>query len=170
MYRIYDFPGFQMWDWKLVLYCVGFRYPAYKVDVHAFSEMLNLEWTESPTVNVFRGTNRQHLKIIKKNQQRKLSTVFRGINRICFKLIKKNRKMSTCNRLDLELRGSWPIMIQNSSRTLGHQLSNSFHIYLPISKNQSQATCWRMHYTRMSPILIVLFNTSREPRYQCHQH
>ena len=35
---------------------------------------------------------------------------FRGIYCLHLKLMKKNQKMSTCNQLDLETLGYWPIM------------------------------------------------------------
>ena len=37
----------------------------------------------------------------------------REIYGICLQLIKKNRKITTCNPLDLETVGSWPIMPKN---------------------------------------------------------
>jgi hypothetical protein len=44
---------------------------------------------------------------------RKITDHFRGIYRIYPNLIKENRRMSTCNRLDLETLGSQPIMPNN---------------------------------------------------------
>ena len=41
----------------------------------------------------------------------------RGMYRIYPKLKKKNRKMTTCNRLDLETLGFWPIL---SKKSPGH--------------------------------------------------
>ena len=40
---------------------------------------------------------------------RKITDRFRGIHRIFPNLMKENRRMSTCNRLDLQTRGSQPI-------------------------------------------------------------
>ena len=48
---------------------------------------------------------------------RKITDHFRGIYRIYLNLIKENRKMSTCNRLDLQTLGSQPIMPKNSPNT-----------------------------------------------------
>jgi hypothetical protein len=44
---------------------------------------------------------------------RKINDHFRGIYRIYPNLIKGNRRMSTCNRLDLQTLGSPPIMPKN---------------------------------------------------------
>ena len=44
---------------------------------------------------------------------RKITDLFRGIYRIYSNLIKENRRMSTCNRLDLETLGSQPVMPKN---------------------------------------------------------
>ena len=43
---------------------------------------------------------------------------FRGICKIYLKLIKKNRDITTCNRLDLETLGSWPVVCKNLLQTL----------------------------------------------------
>ena len=51
----------------------------------------------------------------------KTTDLLRGIQRQYLKSLKKNRKMSTCNRLDLETLGSQPIMPKNLPRTsVGH--------------------------------------------------
>jgi len=42
---------------------------------------------------------------------RKITDHFRGIYIIYPSLIKENRRMSTCNRLDLQTLGSWPIKL-----------------------------------------------------------
>ena len=42
---------------------------------------------------------------------RKITDHFRGIYRIYPNLMKKNRRMSTCNRLDLQTLGSQPIIM-----------------------------------------------------------
>ena len=53
----------------------------------------------------------------------KITDHFRGINKIYPNLIKENRKMSTCNRLDLQTLGCQPIdHAQKSSRSLGPAL------------------------------------------------
>ena len=44
---------------------------------------------------------------------RKITDHFRGIYRIYPNLIKEIRRMSTCNRLDLQTLGSQPIMPKN---------------------------------------------------------
>ena len=41
--------------------------------------------------------------------------------RIYLKLIKKNQKITTCNQLDLETLGSWPIMPKN---LFGHRMND----------------------------------------------
>jgi hypothetical protein len=43
----------------------------------------------------------------------KITDHFRELYRIYSNLVKKNRKMSTCNRLDLQRLGSQPIMPKN---------------------------------------------------------
>ena len=43
----------------------------------------------------------------------KLPIVLRGIYRIYLNLVKENRRMSTCNRLDLQTLGSQPVMPKN---------------------------------------------------------
>jgi hypothetical protein len=43
----------------------------------------------------------------------KITDHFRGIYRIYPNLIKENRRMSTCNRLDLQILGSQPIVPKN---------------------------------------------------------
>jgi hypothetical protein len=40
----------------------------------------------------------------------KITNHFRGMHRICPNLMKENRRMSTCNRLDLQTLGSQPII------------------------------------------------------------
>ena len=58
------------------------------------------------------GSSLQMNRLRSRNNRLKLKTsealpiIFRGICRIYLKLMKKNRKMSTCNRLDLETLGS----------------------------------------------------------------
>ena len=44
---------------------------------------------------------------------KKITDHFRGIYRIYPNLIKENRRMSTCNRLDLQALGSQPVMPEN---------------------------------------------------------
>ena len=44
---------------------------------------------------------------------RKIPHHFRGIHRINPNLLKENRRMSTCNRLDLQTLGAQPIMPKN---------------------------------------------------------
>ena len=39
---------------------------------------------------------------------------FRGIYRIYLNLIKENRRMSTCNRLDLQILGSQPVIMSKN--------------------------------------------------------
>ena len=48
---------------------------------------------------------------------------FRGIYKIYLKWIKQNRKMSTCNRLDLESLGSWPTIY--AQKLPGHYFRES---------------------------------------------
>jgi hypothetical protein len=43
---------------------------------------------------------------------REFTDHFRGIYRIYLKLMKEHRKMSTCNRLDLETLGSWLVILK----------------------------------------------------------
>ena len=50
---------------------------------------------------------------LKFNTAGNLPIIFRGIYRIYFNLTKKNRRMSTCNRLDLQTLGSQPVMPKN---------------------------------------------------------
>ena len=45
----------------------------------------------------------------------KIADRFRGIYELYPNLIKENRRMSTCNRLDLQTLGSQPIMPKNLS-------------------------------------------------------
>ena len=62
---------------------------------------------------------------------KKITDHFRGICGIYFNLIKENRRMSTCNRLDLQALGSQPVMPKNLPdrwprpwlRSLGHAWS-----------------------------------------------
>ena len=44
---------------------------------------------------------------------RKITDQFRGIYRMYPNLIKENQRMSTCNRLDLQILGSQPVMPKN---------------------------------------------------------
>ena len=44
---------------------------------------------------------------------RKITGHYRGIYRIYPNLIKENRRMSTCNRLDLQTLGSQPVVPKN---------------------------------------------------------
>ena len=46
---------------------------------------------------------------------RKITDRFRGIYRVYLNLIKENWRISTCNRLDLQILGSQPIMPKNLS-------------------------------------------------------
>jgi len=55
---------------------------------------------------------------------RKITNHFRGICRIYLKLIKKSRKITTCNQLNLERLGFWPIMLKILPRTVGHWVAN----------------------------------------------
>jgi hypothetical protein len=61
------------------------------------------------------GENRQLVtnEPVEVEDCRKITDHFRGIYRIYFNLIKENRRMSTCNRLDLQTLGSQPIMPKN---------------------------------------------------------
>ena len=42
-----------------------------------------------------------------------ITNLIRGIYRICLNLIKENRRMSACNRLDLQTLGSQLVMLKN---------------------------------------------------------
>jgi hypothetical protein len=62
------------------------------------------------------GKNRQLVidEPVEVQHCRKITDRFRGIYRIIYpNLIKENRRMSTCNRLDLQTLGSKPIMLKN---------------------------------------------------------
>ena len=59
---------------------------------------------------------------------KKIAGHYRGICRICPNLMKENRRMSTCNRLDLQTLGSQPVVPKNLSdhcRGSTHQLPRS---------------------------------------------
>jgi hypothetical protein len=61
------------------------------------------------------GENRQLVtdEPVEVQDCRKITDRFRGIHRIYLNLEKENRRMSTCNRLDLQTLGSRPIMLKN---------------------------------------------------------
>jgi hypothetical protein len=54
---------------------------------------------------------------------KEITDCFRGIYRIYPNLIKENRRMSTCNRLDLQTLGSQPVMPKNLSHRWGGLLN-----------------------------------------------
>ena len=45
---------------------------------------------------------------------RRITDYFRGVYRIYPNLMKENRRMSTCNRLDLQTLGSQPVMMSKN--------------------------------------------------------
>ena len=47
---------------------------------------------------------------IKTSEEKKILIIFIWIYGIYLKLIKKNQKITTCNQLDFEKQGFWPIM------------------------------------------------------------
>ena len=51
--------------------------------------------------------------LVKVQDCRRITGHFRGIYRIYPNLIQENRRMSTCNRLDLQTLGSQPLMPKN---------------------------------------------------------
>ena len=64
---------------------------------------------------------------------RKITDHSRGIYRIHLKWMKANRKMSTCNRLDLESLGSWPTIYAQKllSRALVYNTNGGTIEYIP---------------------------------------
>ena len=52
-------------------------------------------------------------KIVDVQDCRKITDHFKGIYRIHLNSIKENRRMSACNRLDLQTLGSHPVMPKN---------------------------------------------------------
>ena len=61
------------------------------------------------------GENRQLVtnEPVEVKDCKKITDHFRGIYKTYPNLIKENRRMSTCNRLDLQTLGSQPIMLKN---------------------------------------------------------
>ena len=51
-------------------------------------------------------------KLVEIQDCRKITDHSRGIYRIYPNLVKENRRMSTCNRLDLQTLGSQPVMLK----------------------------------------------------------
>ena len=88
---------------------------------------------------------------------RKIINHIGGIYRVYLKLIKKSWKMSTCNRLDLEILGFWPIMskihpghmlmirmrhdLLDFSHTWNCQSSPPSHVSIPLTKCQTIFCC-----------------------------
>ena len=73
-----------------------------------------------PQINPMIRENRQLVEDgpVEVQECRKITDHFRGIYGICPNLIKGNRRMSTCNRLDLQTLGSQPIYAQKSPQSL----------------------------------------------------
>ena len=72
----------------------------------------------------------------------KFTDHFRGTYRIYLKWTKQNRKMSTCNRLDLESLGSWPTIYAHFKNFLGTGLSHT----LVVAPVPFQLKCLRAEF------------------------
>ena len=91
---------------------------------------------------------------------RRITDRFRGVCRIDPNLVKGNRRMSTCNRLDLQTLESPPVMPKSLPdhwfrRLMTSSLSYSMHIYVKCQVSCHTLTGW-MHVTYSSCNLWVL--------------
>ena len=89
--------------------------------------------------------------------------LFTGIYRIYLKWIKPNRNMSTCNRLDLELLGSWPTMPKNLP---GTGLAHLPWLWISFHNTKSEP-----HFPLISWVLIAAWiNFEHAKCYNSRQH
>ena len=87
---------------------------------------------------------------------RKITDHFRGICRIYPNLVKENRRVSTCNRLDLQTQGSQPVMPENLP---DHWYTGFNYTYLDITWTWSMKYSWSLNMMWLTIEALNLFKS-----------